>query len=81
MVLGHEGALEESQNAYDKKVAGVVSGAGTFSRVRDSSLADRRNRLPNVPFGCARDQSGELQGSGFRPIRKSGAVGDFVSSI
>jgi hypothetical protein len=27
MVLGHEGALSESQHAYDKRVAGVISGA------------------------------------------------------
>jgi len=28
MVLGQEGALQQSQQAYDKRVAGVVSGAG-----------------------------------------------------
>ena len=30
MVLGEEGKLEQSQNAYDKRVAGVVSGAGDY---------------------------------------------------
>jgi len=30
MVLGEEGALFPSQHAYDKRVAGVVSGAGEF---------------------------------------------------
>jgi hypothetical protein len=30
MVLGNEGALSESQCAYDKRVAGVISGAGTY---------------------------------------------------
>lgn len=30
MVLGHEGALSESQQAYDKRVAGVISGAGDY---------------------------------------------------
>jgi hypothetical protein len=30
MVLGEEGALYQSQQAYDKRVAGVVSGAGDF---------------------------------------------------
>ena len=30
MVLGHEGALSESQAAYDKRVAGVISGAGNY---------------------------------------------------
>ena len=30
MVLGNEGALSASQQAYDKRVAGVISGAGTY---------------------------------------------------
>ena len=30
MVLGIEGALAESQQAYDKRVAGVISGAGDY---------------------------------------------------
>ena len=30
MVLGVEGKLERSQKAYDKRVAGVVSGAGDY---------------------------------------------------
>lgn len=30
MVLGEEGALTESQQAYDKRVAGVISGAGDY---------------------------------------------------
>ena len=30
MVLGHDGALSESQQAYDKRVVGVVSGAGDY---------------------------------------------------
>ena len=30
MVLGIEGALSESQQAYDKRVAGVISGAGNY---------------------------------------------------
>ena len=30
MVLGEEGKLQQSQNAYDKRVAGVVSGAGNY---------------------------------------------------
>ena len=30
MVLGNEGALSESQQAYDKRVAGVISGAGDY---------------------------------------------------
>lgn len=30
MVLNHHGALQPSQQAYDKKVAGVISGAGDY---------------------------------------------------
>jgi len=30
MVLGNEGALSESHQAYDKRVAGVISGAGGY---------------------------------------------------
>jgi hypothetical protein len=30
MVLGNEGALSESYQAYDKRVAGVISGAGNY---------------------------------------------------
>jgi len=30
MVLAENGALEPSQNAYDRKVAGVISGAGDY---------------------------------------------------
>jgi hypothetical protein len=30
MVLGEDGKLEESQMAYDKRVAGVISGAGNY---------------------------------------------------
>ena len=30
MVLGEEGKLEQSRKAYDKRVAGVVSGAGDY---------------------------------------------------
>jgi hypothetical protein len=30
MVLGNEGALSESYQAYDKRVAGVISGAGDY---------------------------------------------------
>ena len=30
MVLGNDGALSESQQAYDKRVAGVISGAGDY---------------------------------------------------
>src|SRR4029077_12089102 len=30
MVLGNEGALSKSRKAYDKRVAGVISGAGDY---------------------------------------------------
>ena len=33
MVLDANGALRSSQQAYDKRVAGVISGAGAISRL------------------------------------------------
>jgi hypothetical protein len=39
MVLGDEGRLEPSQTAYDKRVAGVVSGAGDY---RPGIVLDRK---------------------------------------
>jgi cytoskeletal protein CcmA (bactofilin family) len=47
MVIDNEGALRASEQAYDKRVAGVISGAGTL---RPGILLDRQtaraNRLP-----------------------------------
>jgi hypothetical protein len=52
MVLVAEGALQPSQHAYDKKVAGVVSGAG---RYKPAIVLDRQpshlNRLPIALLG------------------------------
>jgi hypothetical protein len=39
MVLGRDGALQPSQEAYDKKVVGVVSGAGNY---RSGLILDRQ---------------------------------------
>jgi len=39
MVLGQEGSLRQSTKAYDKKVAGVISGAGDF---KPGVILDRR---------------------------------------
>jgi hypothetical protein len=39
VVLNSEGALQESSSAYDKKVAGVVSGAGDY---RPAIVLDKR---------------------------------------
>jgi hypothetical protein len=52
MVLGGEGAVSPSQQAYDKKVAGVVSGAGTFKPgiVLDKQPT-RENRKPIALMG------------------------------
>ena len=41
MVLGEEGRLEHSQRAYDRRVAGVISGAGSY---RPAIVLDRRRR-------------------------------------
>ncbi len=44
MVLGNEGALSESGQAYDKRVAGVISGAGTY---KPGIVLDKRQSLSN----------------------------------
>ncbi len=52
MVLGNEGDLCESQQAYDKRVAGVISGAGAY---RPGIVLDKRqssgNRQPIALLG------------------------------
>jgi hypothetical protein len=52
VVIDQEGALRESQDAYDKKVAGVVSGAGDY---RHALVLDRRpleeGRIPVALMG------------------------------
>jgi hypothetical protein len=52
MVLAHDGALHQSQQAYDKRVAGVISGAGAY---RPGMIFDRQqtqvNRLPLALVG------------------------------
>jgi hypothetical protein len=52
MVVGDEGVLYESQQQYDKRVAGVVSGAGAYrpAIVLDTQPA-RRNRMPIALLG------------------------------
>jgi len=52
MVLGHEGTLSESRCAYDKRVAGVISGAGDY---KPAIVLDKRqsqgNRQPVALLG------------------------------
>jgi len=52
MVLGNEGVLSESQHAYDKRVAGVISGAGDYN---PGIVLDKRqtssNRQPVALMG------------------------------
>lgn len=52
MVLDEEGALHQSRRAYDKRVAGVISGAGNY---KPGLILDRRqsqgNRLPVALVG------------------------------
>lgn len=52
MVLGDEGALQASREAYDKRVAGIVSGAGDYQPglVLDRQ-AGRENRQPIALMG------------------------------
>ncbi len=49
MVLGHEGALAQCNAAYDKRVAGVISGAGGY---RPGITLDKQpTRANRVPIG------------------------------
>lgn len=52
MVLGDKGALFQSQEAYDKRVAGVISGAGDY---KPGIVLDKRessaNRQPIALLG------------------------------
>jgi hypothetical protein len=74
MVLDDEGNLRESGHAYDKRVAGVISGAGSF---KPGIVLDRRhevqeNRRPLALLGkvfCKADAQ-------FGPIR----VGDLLTT-
>jgi len=54
MVLGEEGVLHQSQQAYDKRVAGVVSGAGGY---KPALILDKQqlqsNRKPVALLGKA----------------------------
>ena len=52
MVLGNEGTLQPSERAYDKRVAGVISGAGDYKPgiVLDKQLAEG-NRQPIALLG------------------------------
>jgi hypothetical protein len=42
MVLGDEGALHQSSKSYDKRVAGVISGAGEY---KPGIVLDKRTSL------------------------------------
>ena len=44
MVLGEEGALHESARAYDKRVAGVISGAGDY---KPGIVLDKKHAASN----------------------------------
>lgn len=54
MVLGEDGKLEQSQKAYDKRVAGVISGAGNY---KPGLILDKqessKNRMPIALMGKA----------------------------
>ena len=73
MVINQEGELQESQKAYDKKVAGIVSGAGTC---RPAIVLDKHEspntRMPIALVGkvyCKVD-------AGYSPIE----VGDLLTT-
>jgi hypothetical protein len=49
MVLGEAGALRQSQQAYDKRVAGVISGAGSY---KPGLILDKHeSQTTRVPIG------------------------------
>lgn len=49
MVLGEEGILRESDHAYDKRVAGVISGAGAY---KPGIVLDKReSQMKRLPIG------------------------------
>jgi hypothetical protein len=48
MVLSKGGALQQSQNAYDKRVVGVVSGAGEY---KPGLVLDKQARPERQPIG------------------------------
>ncbi|HEX6553921.1 MAG TPA: hypothetical protein VF026_14230 [Ktedonobacteraceae bacterium] len=73
MVFDQEGTLQPSQQAYDKRVAGVISGAGTYKPgiVLDKQQSSE-NRMPVALVGkvyCKVDAS-------YRPIE----VGDLLTT-
>jgi len=56
MVLNNSGNLEQSQNAYDKKVAGIVSGAGSYKPAivldkKDNDINTNNKRVPIALMG------------------------------
>ena len=52
-VLGEEGVLYPSRNAYDKRVAGVVSGAGDYKPGSFSTRIADGDRKPIALLGKA----------------------------
>jgi hypothetical protein len=53
MVIDTEGALRESDQAYDKRVAGVISGAGNYKPglILDKQQDSSSNRMPIALMG------------------------------
>jgi hypothetical protein len=53
MVLDAEGALKPSDRPYDKRVAGVISGAGEYkpALILDKQDASKKNRMPIALMG------------------------------
>jgi hypothetical protein len=54
MVLGPEGVLSPSSEPYDRRVAGVVSGAGSYRpgiTLDSAASSERENAHPRLPIG------------------------------
>jgi hypothetical protein len=56
MVLGNEGALSESYQPYDKRVAGVISGADDYKPGLVTDIVTQLIRLPGVSSPLIRDR-------------------------
>lgn len=72
VVIDENGALRESSHAYDKKVAGVVSGAGEY---RHGIVLDKRPEEGRIPVALVGKVFCKVSGE-FSPV----AVGDLLTT-
>jgi hypothetical protein len=73
MVLGNDGALRASQDPYDKKVAGVISGAGDYAP--GLTLGKSQSLLRRMPLALVGKVYCKVD-AGYAPVE----VGDLLTS-